>query len=1282
MSNTRASPGHPLGPKRFGTPPIDEKTPVPALAEEHVVQFYEDDPSLAREATEFLAAGLKGPDTVIVIATAPHREALRQRLDSLGIETSTALREGRLTFLDAHQTLAVFMRDGVPVRELFQSVVGRLVASKANQLNPPARLRAYGEMIDVLWREGQRTAAIRLEELWNDLQSTHRFTLLCAYAMASFLKQPALLRGGCATQTRVVEGSSSESGARAIELPSPSVIPFQYTRRLEQEIARRGEVESSLRTALRELRAKEEDLRASEELFRDFVESAPLGLHRLGPDGTILWANRAELELLGYESHEYVGRPFSDFHVDPEVIADILDRVARGEVLHDYESRLRAKDGGIKHVLLGANACVHGGCLVHTRCFMRDITQRREAELAHQQSHRQLELITDALPVLVAFVDTDLCYRFVSGAYERWFGYPKNQVVGRHLRDVLGHDAFQEIRPHVERALTGEVATFEAKVPYRDGGIRWIEATYLPQRGALPQQSQANQVIGFVALVRDVSQQRSFERFRAAAAARAERLLTITEAIAAAVSPDDVFGALVDRVSDSLGASSAGLWLLDDQTGHARLMRSRGYSASTRESIETLFPDRPPLIPATECLRTREPVWISSQAAMLNRYPHLASVATPGRSYRVACLPLIANGRLLGTLGITIEEAGEETEDDREFLLLVALYAAQALERLRLLDAETRSRANADAAALHLGILSRASRAFAESNLDFESRLRGIVAELASSLDSCIHISLLEPDGLVHLRAVLHPDPKAQEILTQLAPTAPLNPGEGVTGMIAATGESVLLPLINQSDVASRAPEPYRAFLQQYPVYALMGAALRVQGRVVGAAIATRCRPGETYRAKDLRLLEELAERAALAIENSRLYEESLQGRKRAEQLYRFAQSVVAAERVEEVFDAALAAIQNALGARRSSVLTYDEEGILRFRAWRGLSESYRSAVEGHSPWTREAIAPQPILVSDAKQDPKMAAYLPALQKEGIGALAFFPLVTRGRLLGKFMVYYERPHLFAESEVETARAIANHLASVIARFGAIAKLEDTVHQNELFAGVLAHDLRNPLGAMTTAAQLLLRRLEGENSLGEREAKPLSRILSSGQRMTTMIEQLLDFTRIRSGGGIPIEPRETMLAELCGQVISELEVTHPGWRIRCAATGDQSGRWDSDRLLQLFSNLIANACQHGAPESPVLVVLDGKAERTVRIEVQNRGAIAESLLPHLFDPFRSTGHRRDQSRGLGLGLFIVREIVRGHGGTIEVTSSEASGTHFVIQLPRQAERKNENPLRTP
>jgi signal transduction histidine kinase len=270
------------------------------------------------------------------------------------------------------------------------------------------------------------------------------------------------------------------------------------------------------------------------------------------------------------------------------------------------------------------------------------------------------------------------------------------------------------------------------------------------------------------------------------------------------------------------------------------------------------------------------------------------------------------------------------------------------------------------------------------------------------------------------------------------------------------------------------------------------------------------------------------------------------------------------------------------------------------------------------------------------------------------------------------MVYYREAHEYSPHEVELATAIASHLASVTARFEAIAKLEDTIRYNELFAGVLAHDLRSPLGAILTAAQLVLMRQEGQ---GDRNSKAVSRIISSGQRMTRMIDQLLDVTRARSGGGIHVEPRDINLADLCAEASAEMEVAFPHWRLEREVTGNLDGWWDPDRLLQIISNLLSNAGQHGRPEGVVTVRLDGRDPEMVILDVHNGGAIPAAAMPSLFDPFRGTRPRGNASRGLGLGLFIVKQLTEAHGGTVMVSSSDADGTRFVVRLPRWSLRSS-------
>jgi signal transduction histidine kinase len=339
----------------------------------------------------------------------------------------------------------------------------------------------------------------------------------------------------------------------------------------------------------------------------------------------------------------------------------------------------------------------------------------------------------------------------------------------------------------------------------------------------------------------------------------------------------------------------------------------------------------------------------------------------------------------------------------------------------------------------------------------------------------------------------------------------------------------------------------------------------------------------------------------------------------------------------------------------------------MRFRAWRGLTESYRAAVEGHSPWSPDERAPEPIIVPDVAIEPSLRTLLPTLGDEGVAALAFFPLVASGHLVGKFMVYYGDRHEPTELEIEVARAIADHVAMAVSRFEAIDGLRDTVRFNEVFTGVLGHDLRNPMQAISTAAHLLRGRLDPN----PRDAALVDRILASGQRMARMIDQLLDFTRMRVGSGVPIFPSMCDLGDVLRQVTGEIEQAHSDAHISLEARGDLRGTWDSDRLAQVFSNLVANAVQHGERSHGVRVEADGTDSASVRVVVHNAGSIPDALLPMIFEPLAGGAQRRDGTRGLGLGLYIAKAISSAHGGRIEASSNATEGTTFVVRLPRAA-----------
>jgi len=735
-------------------PPLDD----------HLVQFYESEDSLCDVVTTFLSAGLAAGEPAIVIATEAHRKAFRAHLASTGVDVEDACRSGRLTLLDARETLSQLMVDGAPDRDRFHRVIGGLLAEKSLTAGHVSA-RAYGEMVDLLWREGNPEAALRLEQLWNDLQHQQPFKLLCAYVMGSFYQEASGLHEICKAHGSVLAFAPHQLNPR----PAPVASPAPPT-----ESAMSSHAEKAVAGSFGELRRAEQELRDRQRELRDFVESAPVGLHRIAPDGVILWANRAELELLGYAASDYIGRNVAEFHVDARVAGELLARLGKGETLQNFEATLRSRDGSPRHVSISSNVHWRDGKFAYARSFTRDISELKRNEQENQ---------------------------------------------------------------------------------------------------------------------------------------------------------------------------------------HART---------------------------------------------------------------------------------------------------------------------------------------------------------------------------------------------------------------------------------------------------------------------------------------------------------------------RAELLYKLVGAVVDAGNIDDVFAAALDALGTALRTPRSSILVFDAQGPMRFRAWRGLSDDYRRAVDGHSPWPRDAFNPEPIIVTNAETDPAMVSYLPLFRAEGIAALAFIPLVAAGRLVGKFMVYYEQPRVISSQELEIAKAIANHVAAAVARFSAVQELEQAVRFNEMFTAILGHDLRNPLGGILATADMAIRRPESEKIL-----KPLGRIISSGQRMARMIDQLLDFTRARLGTGLPLQLKRIDLEPLVRQVLDELAVVHRDRPFRLDHSGNTNGVWDDDRLCQIFSNLVGNAIQHGMAESGVDVHIDGTADDVVRIRVHNMGSVSPELLPRLFDPLTGGERRREKSNGLGLGLFITQQIAKAHGGQVDVVSTEAAGTTFTVFLPRVA-----------
>ena len=393
--------------------------------------------------------------------------------------------------------------------------------------------------------------------------------------------------------------------------------------------------------------------------------------------------------------------------------------------------------------------------------------------------------------------------------------------------------------------------------------------------------------------------------------------------------------------------------------------------------------------------------------------------------------------------------------------------------------------------------------------------------------------------------------------------------------------------------------------------------------------------------------------------------------------LYRMSQALGRAVGVDEIYNEALASLREAFRTARASILLFDEDGVMRFKAWRALSDHYRTAVEGHSPWRRDAVDPRPIVVPDVHEDVALAGYRPTFDAEGIRALAFIPLTYDGALLGKFMLYFGAPRRLEKDEIQLAEAIANHIAFAIAR--GLAELENARLFREAqeanlaksqFLATMSHELRTPLNAIAGYTELLDLGLRGQVTDLQRE--DLARIRVNQQHLLGLINDVLSFAKIETGHlemEIASVPVDESLAGLRALVEPQLRGKRLGFVYR---PGDPSVRVRADRekMQQIVLNLLSNAIKFTPPGGSVTLAWDAD-EGEVHVRVSDTGAgIPVEKREVIFEPFVQLQHGLTRrTEGSGLGLAISRELGRAMGGDVTVDSELGSGATFSVRLPR-------------
>jgi signal transduction histidine kinase len=249
-----------------------------------------------------------------------------------------------------------------------------------------------------------------------------------------------------------------------------------------------------------------------------------------------------------------------------------------------------------------------------------------------------------------------------------------------------------------------------------------------------------------------------------------------------------------------------------------------------------------------------------------------------------------------------------------------------------------------------------------------------------------------------------------------------------------------------------------------------------------------------------------------------------------------------------------------------------------------------------------------------------------------------------------------------EEMIRFNEAIDQMLAESVGQFAA-----RTERLRDLFAGILAHDLRSPVGAIMASTHVILR----DEHLSATSLRAGANLQRSAERVKTMIDDLFIYTRTRLGDKLPVDPTQQDFGRICRNAVDEVQAACPSARIELEATGELGGFWDGAKLSQLVVNLLTNAVNHG---SGVIRLSVGGDEQQVVLKVSNEGpSIPADALPTLFDPLTrasASGEQKRASSGMGLGLYICRSIAQAHNGTIDIYSSDIE-TAFTVKIPRVA-----------
>ncbi len=960
-------------------------------------------------------------------------------------------------------------------------------------------------------------------------------------------------------------------------------------------------------------RRAEEAVRRTQQELSDFVENAAVGMHWIGPDGTVLWANRAELEMLGYAREEYVGHHVAEFHADPPVIEDMLRRLAQGETLDEHPARLRCKDGLIRDVLIDSNVLWEEGKFVRTRCFTRDITERKRAEEALVERARLAALgadvgaaliQSDALPEMLRRA-AEAMVRHLGAAFARiWTLDEEEQVLelqasagmythldGPHSRVPVGKYKIgliaAERAPHLTNDVPHDPRVSDKEWAEREGMVAFtgypliIEDRLVGVMALFSRQPLTKATLEAMSSVAN-GIALGIERKRAESGLReqtevVETINRVGQTVSAELDLHRLVQAVTDAATELTGAHFGSFFynVLGEEGASYMLYTLSGVP---REAFAHF-----PMPRATDLFgptfRGEGVVRISDvkkdpRFGKNSPYYGMPEGHLPVTSY--LAVPVVSrSGEVLGGLFFGHPEAGVFTARDEALVLGLAAPAAVAMDNARLYEAAKRERGQAEAARQQtVNVL--------------ESITDGFV-----TFDREWRITYLNQQGALLLQGL---------------------PGvrEGLIG---------------------------KNHWEQFP-------------DAVGTIIE------EQYRravAEQVTVEFELFYPPLNAWINIRAFPSE-------DGLSVFFRDVTERKRAEEAQLNQQRWLEDLLNLAPIPILLI-EPGTAR------VTFANRAADEmagGEFPKGRPAEEYHTVYHCTDRDGRR----IPDEKMPGVR-------VASGERLENFQMDWHTPRgvrsvlLFAD----TLPAMHGHPATCILVFQDVSRLKQIETElrgaNRLkdeFLATVSHELRTPLTAILGWATML----RGNKFDEATAASALETIERNARAQSQLIEDLMDVSRIITGK-LRLDVRPVDLASVVEAAVEAVRPAAEAKGIRLQRVLDTyAGPVPGDpvRLQQVVWNLLSNAIKFTPKGGRVQVRLE-RVNSHVEIVVSDTGpGISPDFLPHAFERFRQADAAITRKHGgLGLGLAIVRHLVELHGGAVSVESGgEGQGATFSVQLP--------------